>query len=222
MSPTVRSLTFRVQDGEDFCFEPGQWVSLSLPVAGERMIRAYSIASPPRDDNTFDLAVTHVPAGEASEYLGTLAPGAQLRFTGPFGTFLIREPVNRPIYLVATGTGVAPFRSMLFDLLERRRVAKDIYLIFGVRTEADILYRGEFEDRARHHPNFHFVPTLSRPGEGWPGASGYVQSASEPLLLPRRDADVYVCGVRKMVNDMRHCLKQWGYDRRQVHYERYD
>ena len=222
MSPTVRSLTFRVADEQGFAFEPGQWVSITLPVNGNRLIRAYSIASPPRDDNTFDLAITHVPAGDASEFLTALAPGARLHFTGPFGTFLVRQPVDRPIFLVATGTGVAPFRGMLFDLLERRNVPVDIHLVFGVRTERDILYRGEFEERERRHPNFRFIPTLSQPGPEWTGARGYVQLTAEKLLVPRRDADIYVCGVRKMVNDMRSCLKGWGYDRKHIHYERYD
>lgn len=222
MSPTVRSMTFRVTDDAGFQFDPGQWVSLILPVEGERLIRAYSLASAPRDDSTFDLAVTHVIDGPASDYLYTMQPGERLHLTGPFGTFLIRRPIDRPVYLVATGTGVAPFRSMLHDMLERRKVSVPVTLVFGVRTEGDILYRAEFEALGRTHPNFRFIPTLSRPAPEWNGARGYVQVTAGNLLLPRHDADIYVCGVRKMVNETRAKLKEWEYDRKHIHYERYD
>jgi ferredoxin-NADP reductase len=215
-------MTFRLADGAGFCFDPGQWVSLILPVDGERLIRAYSIASSPRADDTFDLAVTHVIDGPASDYLYSLNPGERLQLTGPFGTFLIRYPIDRPIYLIATGTGVAPFRAMLHDLLERQEVTVPVTLVFGVRTAGDILYREEFEDLARRFPNFHFLPTLSRPGADWSGATGYVQAAAARLLLPRHEADIYVCGVRKMVNETRLKLKEWEYDRKHIHYERYD
>jgi CDP-4-dehydro-6-deoxyglucose reductase len=222
MSPSVRGLTFRLLDESPFEFQPGQWVSLELPVSEAGLIRAYSIASPPRADHTFELAVTHVPDGPSAEYLYGLAPGDRLHITGPFGTFHLREPIDRPIYFVATGTGVAPFRSMIHDLLERRHVRMAMTLIFGVRTPHDILYTADFDGWQRKHDNFTFIPTLSRPPEGWTGAVGYVQQTCERILRPWREADIYVCGVRKMVDDVRGRLKEWGYDRKVVHYERYD
>jgi CDP-4-dehydro-6-deoxyglucose reductase len=222
MSPTVRGFTFRVAAGSVFEFEPGQWVSMILPTEDARLIRAYSIASPPRGDSTFDLAVTHVPDGPASDFMYGLAPGERLRMTGPFGTFRLREPIDRPVTFVATGTGVAPFRSMLHELLEKRRVRVALTLVLGVRTPNDILFRREFEAWEKRHSNFTFVPTLSRPGEGWAGSTGYVQGVCERLLRPWREADIYVCGVRKMVDDVRARLREWGYARSQVHYERYD
>ena len=232
MSPTVRSMTFRLMDGEPFRFRAGQWVSLVLPILsdgspgetprGTRTIRAYSIASPPRGDATFDLAVTRVSDGPASDFLHGLAPGERLHLTGPFGTFLLHQPIQRPIAMIATGTGVAPFRSMLHELLGKGQSPVDIELIFGVRSEADILYRDEFEAWRKDNAGFRFTPTLSRPSAGWSGSTGYVQAVAEGLLVPHRPVDVYVCGVRKMVNDVRARLRSWGYDRKQVHYERYD
>jgi CDP-4-dehydro-6-deoxyglucose reductase len=222
MSSTVRGFTFRILETERFDFQPGQWVSLILSVNGNRLVRPYSIASASRGQATIDLAVTHVEDGPAAEFLYGVKRGDRLAMTGPFGTFLLREPIDRPIYFVATGTGVAPVRSMLFELLERRRVPVAITLIFGVRSTNDILYRGDFDTLERRHKNFTFIPTLSRPPEDWPGVRGYVQKACETLLKPWRESDVYVCGVRKMVDDVRARLKSWGYDRRFVHYERYD
>ncbi len=222
MSPTVRGFTLRVLDVPAFRFQPGQWVSVVLPGNGVPLIRAYSIASAPREDATFELAVTHVPDGAASEKLFELRAGDRLRVTGPFGTFHLKEPVDRPVVFIATGTGVAPFRSMIHDLLAVRRTPVAVTLVLGVRTPDDILYGDEFRALERKHANFNFIPSLSQPPDNWTGARGYVQATCEPLLNPWRSGDIYICGVSRMVNDMRARLGEWGYGKGEVHYERYD
>src|SRR5947207_1945618 len=105
LSPSVRELTF--QAGTDHHFTPGQWVTLYLPQpSGDPIKRQYSIASPPRDDGTFDLAVTKVAGGPMSTHLHDIEPGAKLRMLEGQGLFVLK-PVERPVVLVATGTGVA-------------------------------------------------------------------------------------------------------------------
>ncbi len=123
--------------------------------------------------------------------------------------------------LVATGTGIAPFRSMLLDRLPQEPDRR-FTLIFGVRHEEGLLYRDDWESLAREFPNFEFRPTLTRPEPGWTGLTGRVQSHVVEALGERRDIDVYICGLKEMVNDVRAMLKEKGVDRKRIVYERYD
>jgi ferredoxin-NADP reductase len=220
LSPAVRELTFDA--GVDHTFVPGHWVTLYLPQAsGDPLKRQYSIASPPRADGTIDLAVTRVEGGPMSTHLHDIQPGAKLHMLEAQGLFVM-QPVDRPIVMVATGTGVAPFRSMLEHM--PREEGPPITLLFGNRTEADILYRESFESLARSWPRFSFVPTLSRASESWSGRRGYVQAhLAEVLAKTGSGVDMYVCGLTKMVKDVRSIAREThGVDRKHVHIERYD
>jgi CDP-4-dehydro-6-deoxyglucose reductase len=110
---------------------------------------------------------------------------------------------------------------MLLDRLSQEPDRRFI-LIFGVRYEHGLLYREEWEDLARRHSNFTFLPTLTRPEANWTGATGRVQSHVLEALGPRLDMDIYICGLKEMVNDVRGLLKEKGVDRKRIVYERYD
>jgi NAD(P)H-flavin reductase len=97
-----------------------------------------------------------------------------------------------------------------------------ITLLFGVRYESHLMYRSEFEDLAARFPQFRFWPTLSRPDETWPGRAGHVQAHLLEAVGARRDMDVYLCGLKPMVDDVRAILKGMGFDRKQILYEKYD
>jgi CDP-4-dehydro-6-deoxyglucose reductase len=161
-----------------------------------------------------------VQNGHLSPYLFTLHPGDTVEMRGPFGTFILREPPNDSV-LVATGTGIAPFRAML-----PARLAKDssrqITLLFGVRHEGSLLYRAEFEALERAHPNFRFWPTLTRPGPGWSARTGRVQQHLVEAVGTSRDSDIYICGLRDMVDETRALLRSLGFDRKRMVYEKYD
>jgi NAD(P)H-flavin reductase len=133
--------------------------------------------------------------------------------------FVLRNPQREALF-IATGTGIAPFRSMLQAHLLPGSPA--ITLLFGVRYESTILYRAEFEKMAVEFPQFRFWPTLSRPKAGWTGRSGHVQTHLEGALGARRDVDVYLCGLKRMVDEVRSILKGMGLDRKQIFYEKYD
>lgn len=139
---------------------------------------------------------------------------------GPLGYFTLRRPPSDSIF-VATGTGVAPFRAMLQDprLWESGR---EFTLIFGARYEHGLLYRDELEALEREHPNFHFWPVLSRPPAGWQGRTGHVQPYVLEAAGSRRDLDVYICGLKAMVDDVRRMLLEAGFERGRLIYEKYD
>ena len=124
-------------------------------------------------------------------------------------------------FLVATGTGIVPFRAMLQDLFARG-TERRVTLIYGTRYAESLLWVEEFRSLAERYSTFRFVPTVTRPEAGWTGAAGRVQ----PLLLEamgeRRDVQVYVCGLKEMVDSVRALCKERGLERRRLIYEKYD
>jgi ferredoxin-NADP reductase len=222
LSGLTRHLEFEIP-GAGFGFVPGQWLSLKAYKAdGEEITRAYSIASPP-DGNRFALCLNRVQDGFMSSYLCDLEEGAEIPCQGPFGDFILR-PSLRDTLFIATGTGIAPFRSMLHWLFEdsSRHQGKQFWLLFGNRTEQDVHYHDEFLGLAAAHGNFQYLPTLSRGSESWKGRRGYVQSHVPEVVGARTDMQAYICGLDKMVRANRELLKSLGWKRKAIRYEKYD
>lgn len=231
-----------------FPFTAGQFVSaVEKDSQGKEQIRAYSIASA-ANGNRFDLCLNRVEGGFLSNRLAELPVGGSIQVYGPNGYFTLREPMTDSI-LIATGTGIAPMRSFAQWLFPQdgpdRSEGKDIWLIYGTRYESELYYREEFEVLAARHPNFHYVPTLSRGSENWNGLRGYVQEHAariieeranrlgEPIAPLPLDASIpaselrfeiyaYVCGLNKMITSVRERLKGLGWHRKQIVFERYD
>ncbi len=164
LSEPTKHLEFEVPGQPRFGFVAGQWLSFKTNKPdGEEITRAYSIASPPAEDNRFALCLNRVQDGFMSNFLCDMKEGKEIRCQGPFGDFILRPPLRDTIF-IATGTGIAPFRSMLEWLLAdpARHLDKQFWLLFGNRTEKDIYYHQEFLSLAARHANFHYMPTLSR------------------------------------------------------------
>jgi NAD(P)H-flavin reductase len=215
----VRHFVFDVPEVEVLAYLPGQFVSLTRDIDGKEITRAYSTAAIP-SANRFELCLNRVEDGLFSPFLFNMKPGDTVKMTGPLGYFTWRQPVADSI-LVATGTGVAPFRGMLQSYLSNGG-EREVTLVYGVRYEPSLLYRQEFEAAAEAYSNFHFQPTLSRPESAWTGRTGHVQKHVLEALGERRDMDVYICGMKAMVDDVRRQLKGLGLDRKRIVFEKYD
>ncbi len=224
LSAQTKHLEFEMEGMNRFGFVPGQWLSLKANKSdGEEITRAYSIASPPADNNRFALCLNRVQDGFMSNFLCDMKEGAEIPCQGPFGDFILRPPLRDTI-LIATGTGIAPFRSMLHWLLAdpSRHQDRRLWLLFGSRYEKDIYYHEEFLRLAAEHLNFHYLPTLSRGGAEWQGLRGYVQEHVAGIVQGRTDMHAYICGLNKMITANRDLLKGLGWDRRSILYEKYD
>ncbi|MFI5071477.1 MAG: ferredoxin--NADP reductase [Terriglobales bacterium] len=224
LSEYTKHLEFEMKGVPRFGFVAGQWMSFKHTKAdGEEITRAYSIASPPGEDNRFALCLNRVQDGFMSNFLCDMKEGDELNCQGPFGDFILRPPMRNTMF-IATGTGIAPFRSMLHWLLAdgSRHQSKQISLIFGNRTEKDIYYHDEFLRLAQDHENFHYLPTLSRGAPEWQGLRGYVQDHVASIAKGRSDMHAYICGLDKMVKANRDLLKGLGWDRKSILYEKYD
>jgi CDP-4-dehydro-6-deoxyglucose reductase len=218
LAPTTRHFEFELPDRLEFRFVPGQFVSLKREFNGRELTRAYSLASAP-NGNRFSLCLNRIDQGVFSNYLFTLEPGAELEVAEPIGYFTLKRP-ERPALFVATGTGVAPFRAMLQQHLTETTELRT--LLLGCRHVEGLLYHDEFEALAGQHDHFSYLPTVTRPEGQWTGRTGRVQAHVEEALAGRTDVDVFICGLKEMVDDVRAQLKQKGFDRKQINYEKYD
>jgi ferredoxin-NADP reductase len=231
LSDQTRHLYFRVPEIDRFDFIAGQFVSMQAPHHdGKTVTRAYSIASAPRPDNTFDVCLNRVDGGFFSNLLCDLELGRVVKFHGPHGHFVMREP-PRDSLLIGTGTGIAPLRGMLEWLFAdpSRYEGRRFWLIYGTRHEKDIYYQEQFEQYAREHPQeFQYIITISRPKETWTGRKGYVQDRIREVLADYPDQgrghmDTYICGLKDMVVGTRQMLiEEFGWDKKTVMFERFD
>lgn len=223
LSEFTRHIELEVSGVTRFGFVPGQWLSVKATTPdGEEMTRAYSIASPPSENGHFAFCLNRVQDGFMSNHLCSLGEGADVAFQGPFGDFILRPPLRDTVF-IATGTGIAPFRSMLHWLLTERgrHQGREFWLLFGARHEQDIYYREEFEQLAARHDNFHFLPTLSCAAHDWKGMRGYVQRHLGEIVGMRTDMHAYICGLDKMVKANAELLKNLGWNRPSIRYEKY-
>lgn len=219
IAPEVRHFVFEVPEVQQLQFKPGQFISFKETIGEKKITRPYSIASLP-DGNRFQLCLNLVHQGVFTPHLFALKAGDSLEMTAPLGFFTVRNPSKEALF-IATGTGIAPFRSMTPDYLSHPE-AKQLTLLFGVRHTSTIYYRDDFDAWAKLYPNFRFWPTLSRPESSWTGRTGHVQAHLLEAIGDRRDLDVYICGLKAMVDDVRAMLKELGFDRKQIIFEKYD
>src|SRR5262249_35539237 len=196
----TKHLEFEIEGVPRFGVVPGRGLSLKhTKPHGEEITRAYSIASPPGENGRFALCLNRVQDGFMSNFLCDMKEGDEIPCQGPFGDFILHPPMRDTIF-IATGTGIAPFRSMLHWLLANasHHENKQLCLLFGSRTEQDIYYHQEFLQLSRGHSNFQYVPTLSRGSPDWKGLRGYVQEHVPVIVAGHTDMHAYICGLDKM------------------------
>jgi CDP-4-dehydro-6-deoxyglucose reductase len=111
---------------------------------------------------------------------------------------------------------------MAVDILTKGKEHKNIYMVFGNRWKKDILYKAEMEELEARHPEFKFIPVLSREKEGWDGRKGYVHAVYEELFADKRPATFYLCGWADMLKEARQRLEAMGYDKKSIKFESYD
>jgi len=211
--PETYLIRFAFENEPVFDFEPGQFISIFAEKDGKRISRPYSIASSPDTKEHLELCIKVVEGGFMSNYLHHVTPGTKLPSIGPLGRFVVPEPIRCDTVFVATGTGVAPFVSMLDHVWKNNLDdGLDFYVVFGVRYVYDLIYRDIFEGWAKQHPNFHFYPTISRPETPeWKGRVGYVQKIIQNEIKDYGTKQVFICGLNNMVEDVRNLCGQLGF-----------
>lgn len=213
----VYLVNFRMQNPPTIKFLPGQTISLHV---GEGLNRSMSIASDPTDETHILMCHDVSPMGPGSQWTVNHSVGDIGTFMAPLGIFILDKNSHRKKVLVATGTGIAPFRSMLLDYLPERS-ADDVALYWGLRHEEDIYWQKEFEDLAHGHPNFSFKLTLSQPGDGWTGLRGRVTDHVLQEEQSLTESEFYLCGNKEMVKEIEQKLLAAGLPKAQIYKELY-
>jgi CDP-4-dehydro-6-deoxyglucose reductase len=202
LAPDVTRLVLAIDDGDPWVFRPGQYLNV-LP-GGDLGPRSFSMASRPdvADGHPeVELHIRHIEGGRFTQArLSRLRPGDRLEVEAPLGGFGYHEDDYRPIVMVATGTGIAPLRSMLAQMLASGDTPP-IDLYWGGRTQAALYLHGELTRLAAEHEDFRYVPVLSRADDGWQGARGYVQDAVLSEHPDLSEHAVYLCGSPMMIAD---------------------
>jgi ferredoxin-NADP reductase len=225
----TRRFWISIPELDSFDFAPGQFVTLDLPIDDRpaKRIRSYSIASWPDGTNVFELLIVLLEGGLGTTYLfNEIKEGSELTLRGPQGIFTLPETLEKDYYMICTGTGIAPFRSMINYIKLHNIPHKNINLIFGTRAQRDLMYTDELRGLDTEMENFHFIPTLSR--EQWDGRRGYVHDIYENLVKEKMNGSTdlpssgfYLCGWKAMIDEAKQRIQALGYDRKAIHQELY-
>ncbi|MBL4716432.1 MAG: oxidoreductase [Bacteroidetes bacterium] len=220
---TIKKFYLEFPTMTNFDFTAGQFVMLDLPIDRKKKTREYSIASCPGTGNVIELIIVLNEEGSGTPYLfDKIEVGSIIKTSSALGKFVLPAEIDKDVYFISTGVGIAPLRSMWLDMVNNDRPHKDVYMIFGTRHITDMCYPDEMNEFDQRD-DFNFLPTLSREeSPEWTGRKGYVHAVYEELIGDGKDAYFYICGWRNMILQARDRLLEIGYDRKQVKYELYD
>ena len=228
LTPDVKHFELTLED--DMEFKAGQFINLSFEHEGELVRKPYSIASHPLNPKKIELCIKLVPEGKLTPLLFEKKVGFSLQVMGPLGLFnldkirsikesdsLIADPIPNLVF-IGTGTGIAPLRSMIKDILANEE-PYEMKLIFGVRFEGHHCYENEFSDLQKLAPQLQYIPVVSRPTDSWYGRLGHVQQNLD--MIQPDNSQVFICGLPEMVEGVTQKLLEKGFTTEQIHSEKY-
>lgn len=213
-------MSFELAEPHRMEFMSGQYVSIKVDEQGHR--RSYSICSTPDIDHGFELLIDLAPQGMGVKYLENLQFGNEIQLLAPMGVFVMEEdPEEQAIVFVATGSGIAPLRSMILNQLINKQDKRPMILYWGVRHESDWFWLLEFEELTEKFPNFSFHPVLSQPqSEEWTLCKGRVTDCLLNHPHPE-NAGYYICGNERMLSDVVALLQKKGINEKHIHHEKF-
>lgn len=224
----IKQFRLRFTGGQKMNYTPGQYVQVLAPryeKSSEEVYRAYSISSDPRETDFIELIVRLVPEGICTTYMFEyLKEGEQIRINGPYGHFYIRD-TDAPIVFIAGGSGIAPIKCMLHQMVNTKSTRKAIFF-FGVRTTRDLLLVEEMRAFEKQLKDFKFVPVVSQPeaDADWDGTTGRVTNVAEEYLKEQSNAaqyEGYLCGSPGMIESAVGVLKNCDITEDRIYYDKF-
>lgn len=216
----VFQLTFESEN--QFNFEAGNFITIKITDQEKPCFRAYSISSPPKEgSNQFEIIVKIVENGSGSNWLNQIEEGEEVEFMGPNGKFVFNEESQKDAVFIATGTGIAPLKSMILDQINKGN-QQNLELIFGLRHIKNTFLKEEFENLQNESKNFRFVFTLSQPEDHWDGNQGRVTKILQEKEIDTKNTQYYLCGLKAMVDEVHQILIEKGVDEGDIFFEKYD
>jgi Na+-transporting NADH:ubiquinone oxidoreductase subunit F len=219
----IQEIRLRLEDPVEISHRPGQYVQIQAPSPEGDVFRAYSISSPVYEPTIVELNVRLVPGGIGSTYLHKLQAGEMVKFTGPYGEFVLNEDPSVEIICVGGGCGMAPMKNIIYTIYDRWP-DRSCWLFFGCRTTQDIFYLEQFKELAKKHTNFHVVYALSdelAPDEKWDGETGFVHLAVDKKLKENVARQAFLCGPPPMIEAVTRVLEEKGISPDDIFYDEF-
>ena len=221
LSDHVYEFTFEMVEPTEIHFKSGQYIAIQID---SKTRRQYSISSAPQNKNQFQLVIDVKPNGFGVNHLMNLEKNDQIIFIGQIGLFVLPQTLDQDLYFVSTGTGLAPLKSMIEDL-----IANDLYrnhrinVIFGTRYENDIFYKEIFNEYLEQGLINEYKIYLSKPEEIKDDfEQGYVTKYFENLSLKDlNDSQIYICGSGAMIKSLEEMLLEKGLPQEKIIYEKF-
>lgn len=215
-TPDAVTLTFWHPINEEIRYQPGQFLTFSLVINGQKIRRSYSMSSSPHVDVSLAVSVKRVPGGLASNYLcDRIQPDDVLETLEPLGTFTpVMNPANRrTVVLIGAGSGITPLFSMAKSILHVEPQSR-VWLIYGNRNQQSIIYKAHLDALEKAHgiKRFQTTHVLSQPSFGWFGQKGRINQHSLTKLIEKMPADeragasFYLCGPDGLMDEVRSAL----------------
>lgn len=221
----IKLFRFRLVEPETIDYVPGQYMQLLAPVytkGGEEVYRAYSIASDPAEKNVIELIIRFVPGGICTTYcFDYLKVGDEVKMNGPYGDFRLTDADAEMIF-IAGGSGMAPFRSILYDMKNNANARIATYYFGANKVEEMFMVdqMREFEDVLE---DFTFIPVVAEPPEGtaWQGQTGFVTHAVNRCVKDAQACEGYLCGSPGMIDAVVKVLCELGMDGDKIYYDKF-
>jgi NAD(P)H-flavin reductase/ferredoxin len=204
----IHTIKLKLTDPEQIEYASGQFFEFDIPGMDET--RAYSLANQYDGGNTLEFHVKRIPDGKGSNYMCDLQTGDVVTGSGPYGKMQLRDR-NKDLIFVAGGSGMAPIKSLLEQLFSEP-FENEAWFFYGARTTNDLYLTEEWEELAKQHSNFHFVPALSNqdPAEDWDGETGFIADVIGRKLNDMKNMDAYLCGPPIMIETTCDALYKGG------------
>jgi len=225
LTDVIKLLRFKLPEGEEINFKPGQYVQLKAPIYegnDEEVYRAYSVASSPSHKDYLELIIGYVPEGIATTYVHRhLQVGDKVNINGPYGDFYYQDN-DREMIMVAVGTGVAPILSLL-NYMREHDIKRKATFYFGAKTPKDLFMLDYFKELEETLYDFKFVPTLSRASDedNWTGERGRVNNAIEKIVENGENKEAYLCGNAPMIDSVVTALKAKGVPEELIYFDKF-
>jgi len=224
----IKEVTFDLQ-GETIEFEAGMYMQIVVPGYGKikgTTQRAYSISSKPSNKGECELLIRLVPGGIATTYVHEhLQEGQEMELIGPFGDFQ-RTHDDTIMVCVAGGSGMAPFKSILYDMYEKGETDREVWYFFGARSLRDLFYMKEMQDLEKEWDNFHFVGALSepQPEDNWTGATGLITDVLDSYMKEKmgdKKKQGFLCGSPGMIDACNNVMTDNGIPLEDIYYDKF-
>jgi CDP-4-dehydro-6-deoxyglucose reductase, E3 len=220
-APDVMILSLKLPEGQRLQYLAGQYIDMLLRDGGRR---SFSLATAPQIDQLLQLHIRHVPGGLFTEHVFTrMKERDLLRFRGPLGVFFLREESERPLILMAGGTGFAPIKAILEQAFANG-MNRAMHFYWGARAKRDLYLHEVPQQWERAHANFRYTPVLSeaRSEDRWSGSRGWVHEAVVADYPDLGDHEVYASGPPPMIEAGKLAFTQHGLPEDRLHFDSFE